>query len=104
MDAELKNLRIDRNQRRSEGSTWAKVWIICGVALILLLGAWRMFSGSFTSAAQVDIQKVTATSTGSPGDVVLNATGYIVAAHKIQLAAKVVGKVKWIGVDKGDHV
>jgi len=27
-----------------------------------------------------------------------------VAAHKIELAAKVVGKVSWIGVDKGDHV
>ena len=26
------------------------------------------------------------------------------AAHKIELAAKVVGKVSWIGVDKGDHV
>ena len=36
--------------------------------------------------------------------VVLNATGYIVAAHKIELAAKVIGKVKWIGVDKGDQV
>jgi len=34
---------------------------------------------------------------------VLNATGYIVAAHKIELAAKVVGKVSWIGVEKGDH-
>ena len=34
----------------------------------------------------------------------LNATGYIVAAHKIEVAAKVVGKVKWIGVDKGDRV
>src|SRR6266403_1890747 len=28
----------------------------------------------------------------------------IVAAHKIELAAKVVGKVAWIGVDKGDKV
>ena len=36
--------------------------------------------------------------------VVLNATGYIVAAHKIELAAKVIGKVKWIGVEKGDQV
>jgi HlyD family secretion protein len=36
--------------------------------------------------------------------VILNATGYIVAAHKIELAAKVVGKVKWIGVEKGDAV
>ena len=36
--------------------------------------------------------------------MILNATGYIVAAHKIQVAAKVIGKVKWIGVDKGDRV
>ena len=37
------------------------------------------------------------------GAVILNATGYIVAAHKIEVAAKVVGKVAWIGVDKGDQ-
>ena len=36
--------------------------------------------------------------------MILNATGYIVAAHRIELASKVVGKVAWIGVDKGDHV
>ena len=40
----------------------------------------------------------------APEGVVLNATGYIVAAHKIEVAAKVIGKVKWIGVDKGDLV
>ena len=38
------------------------------------------------------------------GDVILNATGYIVAAHTIELSSKVVGKVAWIGVDKGDKV
>jgi HlyD family secretion protein len=38
------------------------------------------------------------------GDVILNATGYIIAAHKIEVAAKVVGKVAWIGVEKADHV
>ena len=38
------------------------------------------------------------------GSVVLNATGYVIAAHKIQVAAKVVGKVAWIGVEKGDKV
>jgi HlyD family secretion protein len=36
--------------------------------------------------------------------VILNATGYIVAAHKIEVAAKVIGRVLWIGVDKGDRV
>jgi len=35
---------------------------------------------------------------------VLNATGYIVPAHKIELASKVIGKVAWIGVEKGDRV
>ena len=36
--------------------------------------------------------------------MILNATGYIIAAHRIQVAAKVVGKVSWIGVDKGTKV
>jgi HlyD family secretion protein len=53
----------------------------------------------------VEVQRVQVLRAGSaPEGVVLNATGYIVAAHKIQVAAKVVGKVKWIGVDKGDRV
>jgi HlyD family secretion protein len=57
------------------------------------------------SAPLLETQRATAISAASaPNGVVLNATGYIVAAHKIELAAKVVGKVKWIGVDKGDHV
>ncbi len=36
--------------------------------------------------------------------VILTATGYIIAAHKIEVASKVNGRVAWIGVDKGDHV
>jgi HlyD family secretion protein len=36
--------------------------------------------------------------------VVLNATGYIVAHHEIEVASKVVGRVAWIGVEKGDPV
>jgi HlyD family secretion protein len=36
--------------------------------------------------------------------VVLSATGYIVAHHKINVNSKVTGRVKWIGVEKGDKV
>ena len=36
--------------------------------------------------------------------MVLTATGYIIAAHKIEVASKVNGRVAWIGVDKGDKV
>ena len=106
MDAELKNLKIDRSSRRSqEPSRWAARWIVAGIVLFVLLGAWRLFSGRINPETEVEIQRVRSISAGSaPQGVVLNATGYIVAAHKIQVAAKVVGKVKWIGVDKGDRV
>jgi HlyD family secretion protein len=106
MDAELKSLKIDRNRRRSgEPSKWATRWIVIGVLAFLLFGAWRMFSGRLDNSPQVEVQRVRSISAASaPEGVVLNATGYIVAAHKIQVASKVVGKVKWIGVDKGDHV
>jgi RND family efflux transporter MFP subunit len=34
----------------------------------------------------------------------LNATGYVMAAHKIELASKVVGRVAWVGVEMGDKI
>lgn len=106
MDAELKNLQIDRTQRRSTAaSRWSARFIIGGVLLFLVLGAWRITSGKLNSGPVVEVQRVKSISAASaPEGVVLNATGYIVAAHKIELAAKVIGKVNWIGVDKGDRV
>ena len=106
MDAELKNLQIDRKKRRSqEPSKWATRWIICGVLILLLLGGWRFAAEKINPAPVVEVQRVRSISAGSaPAGVVLNATGYIVAAHRIEVAAKVIGKVKWIGVDKGDLV
>jgi HlyD family secretion protein len=106
MDAELKNLQIDRTKRRStEPSKWATRWIVAGVLLFILAGAWRFTSAKLNAAPEVEVQRVKSMSAASaPQGVVLNATGYIVAAHKIEVAAKVVGKVNWIGVDKGDHV
>ena len=106
MDAELKNLQIDRTKRRSaEPSKWATRWIIAGVVILLLLGAWRFAAEKFNPAPLVEVQRVKSISAGSaPQGVILNATGYIVAAHKIEVAAKVIGRVLWIGVDKGDRV
>jgi HlyD family secretion protein len=107
MDAELKDLQIDRGKRRSGGSARGAAGWIAAIALLLVLGfgAWAFLLPRLNSAPLVEVQRVTAVSAASaPNGVVLNATGYIVAAHKIELAAKVVGKVSWIGVDKGDRV
>jgi len=106
MDGDLKNLQIDRSRRRSAGpSKWAVAWIVIGVALLAGLGAWQLLAPRLNAATLVEVERATALNAASaPEGVVLNATGYIVAAHEIELASKVVGKVNWIGVDKGDRV
>ena len=108
MEAELKSLRIDRSKKRSqEPSPWATGWILGGIALILLSAGGFYAYGMLTRATDVDVVRVrvaSAVDAMRSGDVILNATGYIVAAHKIELAAKVVGKVAWIGVEKADMV
>jgi len=107
MHAELKSLQIDRGKKRShEPSPWAVRWIVAGISLFVLLGAARFIYAKLTAATPVDIVRVHAAAPlpSGEGNVILNATGYIVAAHKIELAAKVVGKVAWIGVDKGYKV
>lgn len=90
-------------------SRWARRWIIIGILLFLLLGAGRTIYLYLNREIPVTVARVTnAATTGaggaSAGSVVLNATGYIIAHHKIQVASKVVGKVAWIGVEKGDRV
>ncbi len=107
MDAELKDLRIDRSRKRSgEPSPWAVRWILIGISILVLLGAGSFIFAKLNAATEVETVRVRAASlsSGGEGSVILNATGYIVAAHKIEVASKVVGRVAWIGVEKGNHV
>jgi len=107
MEADLKSLRIDRSKKapESEGSPWARRFIVAGVLLFLGAGAGRWLYGMLNAATEVELYRVRPAVTASAGgSVVLNATGYIVAHHKIQVASKVVGRVQWIGVEKGDKV
>lgn len=110
MEAEICNLKIDRSRKIApeDGSPWARRFIISGVLLFLLLGAGRFVMGYLDNAPEVELYRVksASTSTGSTAgqSVILNAAGYVVAHHKIQVASKVVGRVLWIGVEKGDRV
>jgi len=106
MEADLKTLQIDRSANRPpEPSKWAVRWIVSGVALFALLGMARVAYNKLSAATEVETVRVTA-STGAAGGsgVTLNATGYIVAHHPIEVSSKVVGKVAWVGVEKGDRV
>ncbi len=106
MQAELKSLQIDRTKKSSpEPSRWAVRWIVGGVLFFVLLGAARFGYDRLNAATEVSVVRVQAESPAMAGPgVILNATGYIVAAHRIEVASKVVGKILWIGVEKGDKV
>ena len=102
---ELQSLRIDRNAGGGgEPPVWARRYIVVGIALLVVLGlvamAYRLFSHD---TPEVEVVRASAQNTDI-GGVVLSASGYIVAHHKINLNSKVTGRVKWIGVEKGDKV
>src|SRR5580692_8161306 len=106
---DLQSLRIDRTQRGDSGGeppSWARRYILGGVAVIVLLGlcvlAYRAFS---SDVPEVEVVRAAAQSSGdSAGGTVLSATGYIVAHHTINVNSKVTGRLQWIGVEKGDKV
>ena len=104
---DLQSLRIDRHARGSgegEPPAWARRYILVGIAVLVLLGvvalSYRLLSHD---APEVEVVRASAQNS-SAGGVVLSASGYIVAHHKINLNSKVTGRVKWIGVEKGDKV
>jgi len=109
LDAGLKSLRIDRSNKRGVQSPrrWLR-WVIAGVVLLVFLGTGWFIYGGINSAIEVETVRVRSSSAsasgGGAGPTILNATGYIIAAHRIEMASKVVGRVAWIGVEKGDRV
>jgi HlyD family secretion protein len=112
MDDGLKSLRIDRSGEQASRSTLRRLrplnWILLGFGLLALLGSAWFIYGRRTTATEVETVRVSASSmssaAGAAGITILNSTGYIIAAHKIELASKVSGRVAWIGVEKGDRV
>lgn len=105
METELQKLRIDKSlkARRDERSSWPRVLLLL-VVLIAGAAAWQWRTVS--AAPQVQTMRVLVPE-GLVTDadlVLLNATGYVIAAHRIDLASKVMGRVAWAGVEMGDKI
>jgi HlyD family secretion protein len=105
VDNDLSKLRIDKAQkaRRDERSAWP--WI--GIALLVLVGAggaWEWIGASSVPTVETIRVRVPDGVVTEAQLVKLNATGYVIAAHKIELASKVVGRVATVAVEMGDKV
>src|SRR6266404_134875 len=105
LNERLRSLKIDRNPAPAP-STQNRLpkMLLLGLAVLVALvamGYLYLFSApKAVSVAEVKLEN----NTGSQGDTVLSASGYVVAHHKIAVGAKVMGRVAWIGVEKGDKV
>ncbi len=105
MDNELQKLRIDKSQkaRRDERSLWP--WIV--LAILLLgggLGAWKWRAVSTAPLVETIRVRVPEGAVTENDLVMHSAVGYVIAAHKIELASKVIGRVAWVGVEMGDKI
>ncbi len=105
LNKRLRSLKIDRGPAPSpNANNRTPKLLLVGIAALLALAALGyafLFSGTKTiSVAAVRVDSGGASS----GESVLSASGYVVAHHKIAVGAKVMGRVAWIGVEKGDKV
>jgi HlyD family secretion protein len=105
LNQRLRSLKIDRGAVTSpltkNRSPKLLLLVISAVVALLALGYVFLFSPVKTiSLAPVRVES----GGGSGNESVLSASGYVVAHHKIAVGAKVMGRVAWIGVEKGDTV
>jgi HlyD family secretion protein len=104
---DLSVLQIDRSRKDSLEPKSRIPWnllLYLGAGLVLVVVVGVVVSVVLARAPEVEVQRVTLERGATPGTVVLTAGGYIVAHHTIQVSSKVVGKVAWVGVEKGDRV
>jgi HlyD family secretion protein len=106
LDTELEGLRIPRTPPPKQRKRLPARWIVAATIAILCVAAAITIVELRNSAPVVEVTRVTAAQNpaGEGSTVILNATGYIIAHHQIQVASKVSGKVAWIGVDEGSEV
>jgi HlyD family secretion protein len=106
METELQNLKIDRSARPSRESNPAIKWIVVGLLAVAVVGAAALVYRKLTAPIPVKVVRVQSPVAAEQAgeQMILTATGYIIAAHKIEVASKVIGRVAWIGVEKGDKV
>jgi HlyD family secretion protein len=108
LNQRLRSLKIDRSSATSRSSSSntrsPKILLLALSALVALVSVagYLYFSTSAKSVSAAEVKVESGES--SAGDTVLSASGYVVAHHKIEVGAKVMGRVAWIGVEKGDKV
>jgi HlyD family secretion protein len=105
MHDDLQKLRISKDHKPRPTDRPAWPWLVL-ILLVIIAGAAAWQWQNTAAVPTVKTLRVRIPESTSPATdlVALNATGYVMAAHKIELASKVVGRVAWVGVEMGDKI
>ena len=106
METQLQSLRIEKVARRErEPKPFFKITVSAVLVALAAIGSLAAYKKLNAPVLVQVVQVQSPVSASAAGEqVVLSATGYIIAAHKIEVASKVNGRVASISVDKGDKV
>ena len=98
---ELNKLKIDKSKRIAPREGPSLGWILLlGVVFAGVVAGVYVFR---PTAGALGVQTIRPR-TESSETAVLIATGYVVPHHRIELGTKILGRVEWVGVEKGDSV
>ena len=105
LNQRLRSLKIDRGTAPAPASSNRSPKLLLLAIAVLVAAVALGYVFLFSSTTTISAAPVRVESGGqSSGESVLSASGYVVAHHKIAVGAKVMGRVAWIGVEKGDRV
>jgi RND family efflux transporter MFP subunit len=103
-DADLSTLKIDKSRLGSGARRTRRRFYWIGAALlVILLVLFLAITGVIVPATTVQVSRVTQIYP-SQTFTLLNASGYVVAQRKSAVAAKITGRLVWLGVEEGSRV
>lgn len=100
---DLNRLKIDQTPDASGGRRRHRLWwraaLVAGIGLSLVVSIF------FWRNRPVEIETVTVSQVYPAQNLtLLNASGYVVAQRKAAVAAKITGRLEWLGVEEGSRV
>lgn len=103
--SELEKLRIKREEEETTGrsSGWGKRIALLLFVVALIAGGYFLFTGPLRPAKEVQTTTA-AVIYPSQANSVLNASGYVVAQRKAEVASKATGKLESLLVEEGTRV
>jgi len=105
LNQRLRSLKIDRTDETATVTRVRSPKLLLIVLAAVIIAAAMAYFLLFSTAKPVSVTEVKLENgAGSSANTVLSASGYVVAHHKTEVGAKVMGRVAWIGVEKGDKV